>query len=473
MRHKIISRLLDDMKNLLVSLLLCILAIVAQAQLKPRVVILTDIGQPDLEPDDTESLVHLLCYADQLEIEGIITSTGWNCDPYPTKSAAYRDSVVEAYGADVHNLMKRSDQRAFLSLEKENGCQEMGYWPSVEYIRNRSVMGSQRAGIKVIGSDNDSEGSELIIRLADEKDERPIWVCAWGGANTLAQAIWKVKQTRTPEQLKAFLHKLRLYTITDQDMVYAMRMDLAYSSHQWMRREFARDLLFVWDEGTWQLQCSLGQDYWHLIRTQIQGHATLGRQYPDYKYGVEGDTPSFLNVIPNGLHNPEEPMQVGWGGYHIWTMTKDSTTCAWTSWQEPVKSISETYYRQFYPSQLNDFIARIEWAEKGQGNRNPVAVVNGDNGTDAIVIMAKAGQTISLDASASFDPDGDGLTFKWWQQDGISQAKATVSNATSSTVKVDMPTTFANDEIHIICEVHDQGKYALPAYRRVIIKATE
>ena len=180
-----------------------------------------------------------------------------------------------------------------------------------------------------------------------------------------------------------------------------------------------------------------------------------------------------LNVIPNGLHNPEEPMQVGWGGYHIWTMTKDSTTCAWTSWQEPVKSISETYYRQFYPSQLNDFIARIEWAEKGQGNRNPVAVVNGENGTDAIVIMAKAGQTISLDASASFDPDGDELTFKWWQQDGISQAKATVSNATSSTVKVDMPTTFANDEIHIICEVHDQSKYALPAYRRVIIKPTE
>lgn len=137
-------------------------------------VILTDIGQPDLEPDDTESLVHLLCYANQLEIEGIITSTGWNCDPYPTKSAAYRDSVVEAYGADVHNLMKRSDQMAFLSLEKENGCQEMGYWPSVEYIRSRSVMGSQRAGIKVIGSDNDSEGSELIIRLADENDERPI-----------------------------------------------------------------------------------------------------------------------------------------------------------------------------------------------------------------------------------------------------------------------------------------------------------
>ena len=67
------------------------------SQEKPRFVILTDIGKPDLEPDDTESLVHLLCYADVLEIEAIITSSGWNCDPYPIESAAYRDSVVEAY----------------------------------------------------------------------------------------------------------------------------------------------------------------------------------------------------------------------------------------------------------------------------------------------------------------------------------------------------------------------------------------
>ena len=93
--------------------------------------------------------------------------------------------MVEAYQADVNNLMKRSGQKSFLCIDNENGSQEMGYWPSMEYIRSRCVMGSQRAGIKVIGKDNDSEGSELIIRLADENDERPIWVCAWGGANTL------------------------------------------------------------------------------------------------------------------------------------------------------------------------------------------------------------------------------------------------------------------------------------------------
>lgn len=438
--------------------------------LKPRVVILTDIGRPDLEPDDTESLVHLLCYADMLEIEGIITSTGWNCDPYPTESAAYRDSVVSAYGTDVLNLMKRSGQDAFLPLEKENGRQHLGYWPSMEYLQGRCAMGSQRAGIGVIGADNDTPGSELIIRLADEADDRPLWVCAWGGANTLAQAIWKVQQTRTPEQLKAFLHKIRLYTITDQDMVWAMRENLAYSSHQWMRREFADDLKLVWDEGAWQLQCELGKECWQKIQQHIQGHATMGKQYPNYKYGVEGDTPSFLNVIPNGLHNPEEPMQAGWGGYHTWALTKDSTTYAWTSWQEPVKSLSEEYYRHFYLNNLNDFIARIEWAEKGQGNLNPVAIVNGEKGTDAIIIKAKAGQIVKLDASESFDPDGDELSFSWWQQIGIGNTKIEIANDKSSSIDVQMPDAFYDDEIHIICEIHDNSEYSLPAYRRIIIR---
>lgn len=100
-----------------------------------------------------------------------------------------------------------------------------------DYVKSRAVMGSIHGGIKAIGADNDSPGSELLIRLADEDDTRPIYVAAWGGANTLAQAIWQQ-------------HK-----------------------------------------------------------DNIQGRGALGGEYPTYKWGVEGDTPSFLYVMPKATQS--------------------------------------------------------------------------------------------------------------------------------------------------------------------------
>ena len=279
---------------MLLMLGVAVAGVAQEVSLKPRLVVCTDIAPADVEPDDMESMVRLMAYADMFEIEALITSVGWNCDPYPTEWADYLQRVINAYGKDVWNLMKRSGQQAFLPIDKENGSQQIGYWPSADYVRSRAVMGSQRGGIKVIGEGNDSPGSDLLIRLADETDERPIYVAAWGGANTLAQAIWRVQQSRSAEELKRFVRKFRIYTITDQDMQYNMRMNRAYSSHQWLRREFQDDLLFIWDEGTWQEQCELGKRNWTMHQQHIQGKGALGKDYPDYKWGVEGDTPSFL-----------------------------------------------------------------------------------------------------------------------------------------------------------------------------------
>ena len=186
----------------------------AENDLKPRLVVCTDIAPADVEPDDMESMVRLMAYADMFEIEALITSVGWNCDPYPAEWAEYLQRVIEAYRKDVPKLMRRSGQQEFMPLEDENKQQYIGYWPSADYVKSRAVMGSIHGGIKAIGADNDSPGSELLIRLADEDDTRPIYVAAWGGANTLAQAIWRVKQTRSAEELKKFVRKFCIYTIT-------------------------------------------------------------------------------------------------------------------------------------------------------------------------------------------------------------------------------------------------------------------
>jgi hypothetical protein len=428
-----------------------------------------------------ESMVRLMAYADCFEIEALITSVGWNCDPYPLEWQQYLYRVITAYAKDVPNLMRRSGQKKHLSLKKENRQQELGYWPSAEYITSRAVMGSMYGGIKAIGENNDSPGSELLIRLADEDDPRPIYVAAWGGANTLAQAIWRVKQTRSADELKNFVRKFRLFTITDQDMQYNMRMNRAYSSHMWLRKEFQNELQFIWDEGAWQEQCELGKQHWAQHQQYIQGHGALGREYPNYKWGVEGDTPSFLYVMPNGLNDPEDPHQCGWAGYHERGLCADSLTTAWTSWQEPLRNISVGYKRRFYPDELNDFCARMQWAAEGRGNLNPrvaVRVLDGSpvKNTSSVAplrITAKADDTIRLDASKSFDPDGDGLTFLWWQQPEIGTTKVTIDQTDQPIATVRIPADTKRDTIHLICEVHDDGPFHLVAYRRIIIVIRE
>ena len=454
---------------LLLLLALPMMGWAAEQTLKPRLVVCTDIAPADVEPDDMESMVRLMAYADLFEVEALITSVGWNCDPYPKEWAEYLQRVIEAYRKDVPKLMKRSGQTTFLPISEEEKSQFIGYWPSADYMKSRAVMGSERGGIKVIGEGNDSPGSELLIRLADEDDPRPIYVAAWGGANTLAQAIWCVKQTRSAEELKRFVRKFRLYTITDQDMQYNMRMDRAYSSHMWLRKEFKDDLQFIWDEGTWQEQCDLGKRNWQLHKEHIQGKGNLGKEYPDYKWGVEGDTPSFLYVIPNGLNDPEDPHQAGWAGYHERGLCADSLTTAWTSWQEPVLGISVGYKKRFYPDEISDFMARMQWADEGQGNHNPQVVINGSEGLQSLSIEAKAGDMIRLDASKTMDPDGDKLSFLWWQQPEIGETKVTIAHPEESVITIKIPVETSKETIHIICEVHDDGPFHLVSYRRIQI----
>jgi hypothetical protein len=266
------------------SIMACVTLIISipshAAQLKPRLIVLTDIGPNDVEPDDRESMTRLLASADLLEIEALCAGEGWNTGNYPP---GWMDSIlttISAYEKDIPNLRKRSNQTAFSADESK---QEIGYWPSPAYLRSRTMLGNPRMGYSVLGDNNNSAGSNMIIQLADENDARPIHVSVWGGANTLAQAIWRVQKERTAEQLRSFLNKISVYTITDQDMPWGST-DYSYSSHQWMRRQFANDLLFIWDECAWLHQNSTGVNRWTEYTTNIQGHGYLGAQYPNYRW---------------------------------------------------------------------------------------------------------------------------------------------------------------------------------------------
>jgi len=448
-------------KYLITILLLLSLAISTSsvaAPLKPRVVVLTDIST--WETDDHESLIRFLAHADMFEIEGLVISTGYSIKTL-TKSPEkdfinIAHGVVDAYEKDLRNLMKRSMQ---VGHKFDGSGQKVGYWPSPTYLRDCIMFGSLNRGKKYIGDDNDSPGSELIIKLADEEDPRPVWVTVWGGGNTFAQSIYRVKKDRTAEQFKAFLRKIRIYTITDQDRHYRGE-GLDVSAHGWIREQTGRDLLFIWDESAWKAHNGTGKSNWGQYATHIQGHGHLGSQYPKYKYGVEGDTPSFLYLMPIGLNDPEDPTQCSWGGTY-----KGNANNLW----QPADSC-RSYFSQFYPAAFNSFAARMDWAKDGAGNRNPVIVLDGDDGISILTKNPRQGTAVTLDASKTFDPDGDNLKFNWWiQSDAGSYTRdIKISNRRSSRATVEIPEKSAGRTFHVICEVTDDGTHNLTSYRRII-----
>lgn len=443
------------------------------APLKPRLVVLTDIARTNVEPDDMESMIRLLVHADLFEIEGLVATTGWSNRGGQEHPDIIRD-LINAYERDLPNLLKRSNQQGFLPDESR---QEIGYWPSPRYLRDRTMLGSKHRGYNFIGETNGSPGGELIIKLADEKDDRPIWVTVWGGGNTVAQAIWQVQQTRSPAELKAFLHKLRVYTITDQDGAQkpGNTINWSESSHQWMRREFEKDLVFLWDECAWKFQNGTGRNNWAEYETEIQNHGNLGSLYPKYKYGVEGDTPSFLYLMPVGISDPEIPNQAGWGGYFEWGKGPDNETSAFVNQQGSANAVSTRYQKYFYPAIFNNFAARMDWARDGRGNRNPIVAISDDQGIAILTNTAPQGTMVTLDASKSSDPDGDKLTFKWWilSEAGTCTQNINLSNTNSSRATVEILPDVAGKSFHVICEVTDDGTPNLTSYRRIIFQPTK
>lgn len=433
---------------------------------KPRIVVLTDIAPNNIEPDDMESMIRLLVHADQFEIEGLIATTGWSNTGGGERIDLIHDAL-NAYEKDLPNLVKRSGQKRF---DRDESRQEIGYWPSVDYLRLRTVMGSDKMGMNFIGDGNDSDGSNLIISLADENDERPIWISVWGGGNTFVQAIWRVQQERTPDELKAFLRKFRIYTITDQDRPWSKgdTMNFTNSSHQWMRK-FGEDLMFFWDECAWKHQNGIGVNNWKEYALHIQNHGRLGALYPKYKWGVEGDTPAFMHMMPNGLSDPDIPSQVSWSGYFEYGLGRDSVTYSYANHTGEPYDICTKYFKLFYPAIFNNFAARMDWAAKGKGNRNPIVIVNGHKGFSPINIVIKEGESILLDASKSYDMESDQLKFKWWVLPEAGNLNAKFSDEISNKIIFKAPYQSAGKIVHMICEVTDNGEPMLTSYRRIIL----
>ncbi len=432
---------------------------------RPRLIVLTDISSLTAgvaEPDDSQSLIRLMLYTNDFDIEGLVATS--NLGHQQKTRAELIGQVVDAYDKVQANLILH-DRR----------------YPAAGSLRQKIKSGQPHAGREVpveecVGDGKDTEASDWIIQVVDDPDPRPVAVLIWGGSTDLAQALWKVRHTRTPQALSRFLSRLRVHSINDQD-----------STGPWIRAQFP-DLHTITQQFAYRGMYrggdrSLVSSAW--VKAHIHGHGPLADLYPDYNGGdiwstrlgqvhgiKEGDTPSFLSLVPNGLTDVDHNWLGSWGGRFAGTAKHlvdvpdhDVDTTA-----DPNPRMSSVY--RWRPAFQADFQARLDWCVKPreEANHPPTALVK-----EKRERTARAGEAISLDASGSSDPDGDRLSFAWSVYPVVADLTNHISieGRSTSVARVIASPRFRGMTVPILLSVSDQGTPPLTRYARVLIVIAE
>jgi hypothetical protein len=466
--------------SLLILLFLNLYNVFGQENQNNRVIILTDI---EAEVDDTQSLIRLLLYSNEIDIKGLVATTScWHQNIVNPESIK---KLIQGYEEVQPNLLKHNP----------NFPEATTFYPLIK-------SGLPVYGMLGVGEGKDSEGSNWIINELEINDERPLWISVWGGVNTLAQALYTIDKTKSEEEAKRLISKLRVYTISDQD-----------DSGIWIRNNFP-ELFYIVSPGD-----DYGSATWTAINSYVnginnttisnswiaknvqQGHGPLGAAYPDVSWGMEGDTPSYLQLINNGLNYSEHPEWGGWGGrYELYipdfSQTKDgSSVVTIASETRKIWTNATDTYTPYIPNEYgravkrdtisfdgykvtlwrwrdefqNDFVARMDWCTKSyaEANHAPTIVLNTPER-----FTVKSGQSFSFNASNTNDPDGDNVSFLWFNypEAGTYKEEIKIGGAENENkAHAKAPIVDKEVTLHFILKVTDKGVPQLTSYKRIIV----
>lgn len=452
--------------------------LLGQGDMRNNVIVLTDI---EADPDDTQSLIRFLTYSNQLNIEGIIATTSIH-----QKNRVAPESILEVLDA-------------YRKVQPNLELHEKGF-PTADELRSKVKKGLPVYGMEGVGKGKDSEGSDWILNILEKPGDEPVWFSVWGGTNVLAQALWRIKTDKKQAEAERIYRKIRVYTISDQD-----------DCGPWIRKNYPSIFYIVtpgynYVRATWLgiafplpgSNTEVTSAEW-LAKNIQQGHGPLGAAYPDVAYGMEGDTPAFLNLIDNGLSDPEHPDYGGWGGrYELylppfedsntgrfkranWPKDEPETRPIWTNASDSVVSAIdkkgykgnwETIWRWRVEFQ-NDFAARMTWTTKtyAECNHPPVPKL-----AHSERLTVKSGDTFHLSAKGSSDPDGDSMSYLWFQYPEAGTYPGLASRGPYADNLYDLPMVApvvnTTQTIHFILKVTDKGSPALSRYKRVIVTVT-
>jgi hypothetical protein len=436
---------------------------------KPRVIAMTD-G----EVDDRCSMVRFLLYTNDVEVLGIIQTNsiyqkkGWVEDKWIEKQ-------LDAYEQIYPNLVVHDPN-----------------YPKPEVLKSKIFVGDNDASHITVDFNSparvpgqkptidpskwkDTEGSDKIVEILLDKDPRPVHIQAWGGGNTAARAFYKLK-TQNPKEYKRAVSKAVMYNIWYQDGAGA-----------YIEQNFPEVTMVLshYFNQTWAYG---SQNYTKPFIAELVKTNPLGKFYTQ-EYISEGDNPSFLYSLGNGLRSDENPTYGGWGGrfYKV------------EGFKNVYRDVDKASYFQWIEVANRDFEARLKWSETPKyEDANHKAIIKLGHERN---ITVKAGQVVKLSATVT---DNDPTNYKalwekyravyeqqgadferfkamtdsrhkvnvmWWQykEAGTYNGMVNIGNGEVNSVQFTAPKVKEKSTIHFIFEARDNGSPALTAFERVII----
>lgn len=243
---------------------------------KPRILVSTDIGGTD--PDDNQSMIHLMMYSDRFDLEGLVSSPSFG---EGSKEEILR--MIDLYAQDFPKLQ-----------------QQLPDLLSPAALRSLCKQGSRTAaGFQGYG--RSTEGSRWIVECARRKSDRPLWVLVWGGLDDVAQALHDAPD---------ICSHIRVYWIGGPNKKWSI------NSYVYIVENFP-DLWIIENNASYRGFISQGKrmDHYNAFyyRDCIAGAGHMGSDFIHYYSGLVkmGDTPSLLYMLDG---DPTDPTRESWGG---------------------------------------------------------------------------------------------------------------------------------------------------------------
>lgn len=414
---------------------------------RPRVIIETDAGG---DPDDEQSLVRFLLYSNDLDVVGIIANRavardGENRNPERTGLGIVRQQL-RAYRECYPHLVQHDPR-----------------YPKPEQLWSRTVPGY---------ADTEA-GVNLIIAAVDRRDPRPLWFCNWGtdsgsAPSSLKRALDRVLRERGPKGYAKFKNRLRL---SSDDAFHEHTTTVEPPFRLWVdtfrpevdkKRWYHRFSALTATAGGFDLQ-----------RDVLTGHGPLGALYPTNTTHrqKEGDTMSFLYLVPTGMNDPEHPEWGSWAGRYGRNETFPDRAYYWANQQDTWEGSTnrDNTLKRWAPSLQNDFRARLDWCvqDRAHANHPPVATVRGTRQQ-----KVRPGTEVALDGSLSRDPDGQPLHLEWtyYPEPGTYRGEPPVLRGTGDgKAAFTAPVVSEAATLHFVLSATDTGAPPLTRYQRVIV----